>query len=93
MIMHMSIHHPDPEQVDAMVEAMRRFERQMRAQPGVLSVHTLKDMNTGVLVSLTVYSGKEPWLAVQPAMAHAEAGEDFSRWEGEPPLVFHLEEI
>ena len=93
MIMHMSIHHPDPEQVDEMVEAMRRFEHQMRPQPGVLSVHTLKDAHTGALISLTVYSGKETWLAAQPALARAEAGEDFSRWGGEPPLVFHLEEI
>jgi hypothetical protein len=89
MILHISIHHPDPAKADELVEAMRHFESQMRAQPGVLSAHTLKDASTGALVSLAVYSGKETWLAAQPAIA----SEDFTRWEGEPPLVFHLEEV
>ncbi len=93
MIMHLTIHHPDPEKTDDLVELARQYERQMRAQPGVLSVHTLKDAHTGVVVSLAVYSGMETWLTAQSAIVRAESAEDFSRCESIPPTVYHLEEI
>ncbi len=93
MIMHLTIHHPDPEKTDDLVELARQFENQMRAQPGVLSVHTLKDVHTGVVVSLAVYSGKESWLTAQPAITRAESSEDFSHCESMPPTIYHLEEI
>lgn len=93
MIMHLTIHHPDPDKVDDLIETTRQFERAMRSQPGVLSVHTLKDVDTGAVVSLAVYSSKESWLEAQPAMARVETAEDFTLWDSEPPTIYHLEEI
>jgi heme-degrading monooxygenase HmoA len=93
MIMHVTIHHPDPAKSDDMLEAMHRFEQQIRAQPGVLSVHTLKDAHTGALVSLAVWQSKDSWLSAQAAMIRAETDVDLSTWESQPPMVYHLEEI
>jgi heme-degrading monooxygenase HmoA len=93
MIFHLIVHHPAPEKTAELVELVREFERHVRAQPGVLSVHTLKDATTGAVVSLAVYTDKESWLMAQPSILHAETGEDFSRWDSEPPKVYHLEEI
>ncbi len=93
MIMHMTIHHPEPENVDDLVEAVREFERAIRSLPGVLSVHTLRDAHSGAVISLAVYSSKESWLTAQPTVLRAETGEDFSRWDSEPPKIYHLEEI
>ncbi len=93
MIMHMTIHHPNPEKSDQMVEAMHRIDRLVGAQPGVLSVHTLRDAHTGTLISLAVWASKDTWLSAQPALHRAESAEDFSVWESQPPLVYHLEEI
>ncbi|HEY3344577.1 MAG TPA: antibiotic biosynthesis monooxygenase [Anaerolineaceae bacterium] len=93
MIMHVTIHHPDPEKTGGMVDALHRFEGQIRSQPGVLSVHTLKDSHTGALVSLAVWQSKDSWLSAQAAMIRAETDVDLSTWESQPPMVYHLEEI
>jgi hypothetical protein len=93
MIMHVTIHHPNPQSSGELIEAMHRFEHFIRSQPGVLSVHTLKDVHTGTLVTLAVWESKDGWLSAQPVMTRAETDEDFSAWESQPPLVYHLEEI
>jgi heme-degrading monooxygenase HmoA len=93
MIVHITIHHPTPEKTGELLELVRELERHVRTQPGVLSVHTLKDESSGALVSLAVYSDKESWLMAQPSILHEETGEDFSHWDSEPPKVYHLEEI
>ena len=93
MIMHMAIHHPEPGKAGDLVEALRQHEQQIRTQPGVLSVHTLKDAHSGAVVALAVYATKESWLAAQPGLARLESGEEFSGWESAPPTIYHLEEI
>ncbi len=93
MIMHITIHHPHPENAQQLTDAMHRFEQVVRSRPGVLSAHTLKDTRTGALVELAVWSTKEAWLAAQQTIDRAESTEEVADWEAEPPVTYHLEEI
>lgn len=93
MIMHLSIHHPNPEASGQLAEAMHSFERSVRTLPGVLSVHTLKDPHTGALISLTVWSTKDAWLSAQNTVTRVENNENYSAFESQPPVSYHLEEV
>ena len=93
MIMHISIHHPHPDHVEPLLDAMHQYEMTVRSKPGVLSAHTLKDTSTGALVELCVWSTKEAWLLAQQTMSQSEGLDSVTEWESAPPIIYHLEEI
>jgi len=93
MIMHMTIHHPHPDRVELLIDAMHQFQMVVSSKPGVLSVHTLRDTSTGALVELAVWSTKEAWLEAQQTMSQSEGLNNLTELETAPPIVYHLEEI
>jgi hypothetical protein len=64
------------------IDSMHRYGDTARKQPGLVSVHTLKDENTGELVGIAIWSSKESFLAARPALKNAT--DDFDSWEKEP---------
>jgi hypothetical protein len=62
---------------------MHRYGETAKKQPGLVSVHTLKDENTGELVGIAIWQSKESFLAARPALMKATEKDDFDAWEKE----------
>ena len=84
MFVNMSIHRPHADKERFLIESMHRYGEAAKAQPGLVSVHTLKDENTGELVGLAIWASKEAFLAARPALMMATEKDDFDAWEKEP---------
>jgi heme-degrading monooxygenase HmoA len=80
----MSIHRPHPDKERLVIDSMHRYGETARKQPGLVSVHTLKDENTGELVGIAIWPSKESFLAARPALRKATENDDFDSWEKEP---------
>jgi hypothetical protein len=67
-----------------LIESMHRYGETAKRQKGLISVHTLKDENTGELVGIAIWDSRESFLAARPALGRAVEGDDFDAWEQEP---------
>jgi hypothetical protein len=67
-----------------LIDSMHRYGETAKKQPGLVSVHTLKDENTGELVGIAIWTSKESFLAARPALMKATEKGDFDAWEKEP---------
>jgi heme-degrading monooxygenase HmoA len=79
-----SIHRPHADKERLLIDSMHRYGEAARKQPGLVSVHTLKDENTGELLGLAIWDSKESFLAARPALMKATENDDFDAWEKEP---------
>ena len=84
MFINMSIHIPHPDKERLLIESMHRYGEAAKKQPGLMSVHTLKDENTGELVGIAIWTSKESFLAARPPLRKATEKDDFDSWEKEP---------
>ncbi len=89
----MSIHRPHPEKERLVIESMHRYGETAKKQPGLVSVHTLKDENSGELVGIAIWSSKESFLAARPALMKATEKDDFDSWEKEPTRGHRLASV
>lgn len=63
---------------------MHRYGEIAKKQPGLVSVHTLKDENTGELIGMAIWSSKESFLAARPALMKVTEKDDFDAGEKAP---------
>jgi quinol monooxygenase YgiN len=93
MIIHLSIHTPKPEAVDALLDSMHRFGDAGRAQSGLREVHTMRDERSGKLFGLAIWESREAFDAGVEAMRAAVKEDPFLDWEEGVPEVYVLEDV
>ena len=94
MLYHFSIHMPKPEHELDVIDSMHRFGAAAGSQPGLVEVHTLKDMRgSGALVGFAIWDSAEALLAARPGLSAATENDDFDAWESEPIRSYLCEEI
>ena len=93
MFVLMSIHRPHPDKEKLVVDSMHRYGETAKRQRGLVSVHTLKDENSGELFGLALWDSKESYLAARPALMKTTEGDDFDSWEVEPMRGHRLNSI
>ncbi len=90
MFVHMSIHYPRQEKEQFLIESMHRFGETAKELPGLISVNTLKDEDTGRVIGLAIWETREQWEEAMPKMHQAVKDDPFNEWEMRPPEIFHL---
>lgn len=93
MFAHMSIHHPKPEAVDALIDSMHRYGAAIKGAPGLISVHTLQDADAGVLVGLALWESRDAMMASIHLARAAVEHDPFDEWESEPISGYRLTEV
>ena len=93
MFVLISSHRPHPDKEKLVVESMHRYGEASKRQKGLVSVHTLKDENTGELFGLAIWDSQDSYLAARPALIKATEGDDFDSWEKEPMKGHRLKPI
>jgi heme-degrading monooxygenase HmoA len=81
LFVNIAIHRPHQDEERFVVESMHRYGEAAKKQKGLVSVHTLKDENTGELVGLAIWDSKESFLADRPDLMKATENDDFGSWE------------
>ena len=84
MYVNIAIHRPHQDKEKFPIDSMHQYGELAKKQPGIVSVHTLKDENTGELVGLAIWNSKGSFLAARPALMKATENDDFDAWEKEP---------
>ncbi len=92
MFVLMSVHHPKPEHEAAVIDSMHRYGNALRGQPGLVSIHTLKDQTSKRLVGLAVFEAEEAFQRLAPIARAAVQGDPFDVWESVPIDGFRLVE-
>jgi hypothetical protein len=80
LYLHMSIHSPLPDAVDAVVDSMHRFGTALATQPGLVMTGVFKT-DEGHLVGLAVWESEEAWRAGRTVGADAVKHDPFDFWE------------
>ena len=93
MLYHIAIHDPRPGREQDVLDSMHRFGAAAKSQPGLVEVHTFKDVQSTIMVGFGVWESMEALHAARPALAAATEGDRFDEWEDEPPTVYLLEEV
>jgi hypothetical protein len=78
-----SLHSPNPEHREAVLDSMQRYSRVARNQPGLEWTGVVDD-GSGRLVGIALWESEASATAARPALM-AEVGEDpFATWEERP---------
>ena len=93
MFILMSIHHPHPEYEAALIDSMHRYGAAIRGQPGLVSIHTLKDANSERLVGLAIFESEADFLRLAPIAREAVKNDPFDKWEKVDIEGFRLMEV
>jgi heme-degrading monooxygenase HmoA len=93
VIVHLAIHSPKPEHTGDVIASMHRFAEAASGQPGLRSVHSLRDSETGKLVGLAIWESREAFEQGVRAMRAAVEDDPFDEWEVSDPEVYLLEEV
>ena len=72
---------------------MHRYSETAKRQKGLVSVHTLKDENTGELFGIAIWDSHDSYMAARPALMKATETDDFDSWEKEPKGVHRLKSV
>ena len=89
---HLSIHRPNPEHEQDLIDSMHRFGAAARAQ-GAIEAHTFKDARSDALVGLAIWGSDDDLAAARPALSAAVEGDDFDAWESGPVELFLLHDV
>ena len=93
MFVIMSIHHPHPDKEKLLIDSMHRYGEAAKRQKGLVSVHTLKDENSGELFGIAIWDSQDSYTAARPALMKATEGDDFDSWEKEPTKGHRLKSV
>ena len=88
-----SIHRPHPEKAKLVIDSMHRYGEAAKRQKGLVSVHTLKDEDSGELFGLAIWDSQEAFMAARPELRKATEGDDFDTWEKEPMKGHRLRSV
>jgi heme-degrading monooxygenase HmoA len=93
MYSQLSIHHPKPGRRDELIASMHRYGAAIADAPGLVSVHTLSDPESDVLVGLAIWESEDAFHASVDLARTAVADDPFDEWEAEPVLGYRLTEV
>ncbi|HEV3232948.1 MAG TPA: hypothetical protein VG329_00175 [Candidatus Dormibacteraeota bacterium] len=93
MFAHISIHKPRPGKEQELIDSMHRFGAAAAGADGLISVHTLRDFESGVLVGLALWESREKFEAGVGPMREAIKDDPFDEWEGAEVVGYRLEEV
>lgn len=93
MFAQMSIHHPTPDATGLLIESMHSYGDALNGAPGLISVHTLQDADTGTLVGLALWSSRETMEASVHLARKAIENHPFDEWELREPASYRLTEV
>ena len=93
MFVSMGIHSPRAGRDADVVDSMRRFGAAMNGLPGFRRAYSLRDEQTGRLVSLAIWDSKRDWIAARATMLAAVKDDPFEEWEDAEPDVMRLEPV
>ena len=93
MFVMISIHRPNPVKEKLLIDSMHRYGDAAKSQKGLVSVHTLKDEETGQLFGLAIWDSQESFMEARPALRKATEGDDFDSWEQEPVMGHRLKSV
>ncbi len=87
----LAIHHPKPDHLDDLVEAMTVLGRTLETVPGLVSVSSWRDQER--VVAMSVWESRDALAAARPAISAAIADVPFDQWEARPRDLFFLDEF
>lgn len=92
MFIFYSIHFPDPEKEELLVQSMHEFGELMRKQPGILfqAPYPFKDPEKGTLMGISIWESEEAFQAALPTLQRARQNSPSHAWEVKPPEVYLL---
>ena len=93
MLVHLAIHTPKPEAIDALIASMQRFAAAGRTQAGLREVHTMRDPESGRLLGLAIWESREAFEKGVEAMRAAVEDDPFPEWEDGTPEVYLFEDV
>ncbi len=93
MFVHMSIHWPRAGKEQELIDSMHRFGAAAKGADGLISVHTLRDAEAGVLVGLALWQSRQKFEAGVAPMREAVKDEPFDEWESADVEGYRLEEV
>ncbi|MDQ2906256.1 MAG: hypothetical protein M3Y81_22270 [Chloroflexota bacterium] len=92
MFIFYSIHYPQPEKEDLLVQSMHEFGELMKKQPGIIfqAPYPFKDPEKGTLIGISIWESQEAFQAVLPLLQSARRGSPSQEWEVKPTEVYML---
>ena len=93
MFVQLSIHHPVPGAEGPLIESMHSYGDALYGAPGLISVHTMQDSETGVLVGLAVWSSRAAMEASVHLARAAIEDHPFDEWEAREIEGYRLTEV
>jgi heme-degrading monooxygenase HmoA len=78
---HITTHRPKEGKMEALIDSMHRFGNAIKGAPGLISVHTLRDENTGILLGVAIWESKAAMQASISLARAAVANDPFNELE------------
>ncbi|GHO51734.1 putative quinol monooxygenase [Ktedonobacter robiniae] len=93
MFIFYSIHYPQPEKEELLVQSMHEFGELMKKQPGNLfqAPYPFKDPEKGTLMGISIWESREAFQVALPILQSARQNSSSREWETKPPEVYMLD--
>jgi hypothetical protein len=93
MFIFYSIHYPQPEKEERLVQSMHEFGELMKKQPGNLfqAPYPFKDPEKGTLMGISIWESREAFQVALPTLQSARQNSPSREWEIKPPEVSMLD--
>lgn len=87
-----SIHFPQPEKEELLVQSMHEFGELMKKQPGIIfqAPYPFRDTEKGTLMGISIWESQEAFQAALPTLQNARKDSPSHEWEIKPPEVSML---
>jgi heme-degrading monooxygenase HmoA len=90
MFVHLAIHYPRPEYVEAVLASMHRVDKAAEGTPGLIRMGAWRDENSDRLVGLAMWESQEAFQASAERIFQIVAENPWDQWCERPIDVFHL---
>lgn len=92
MFIFYSVHYPQPDKEDLLVESMHNFGELMATQPGLVfhAPYPFKNPEDGTVMGVTVWESEEAFKAAMAAIADRRGPGPSPEWERKPTEVYRL---
>ena len=91
MFLFYSIHYPQPDKEEVVVQNMRQFDDIIKRQPGIIFVSDIfNDPEKGTLMGFTIWESQEVFQASWPVLVKEVPSNE---WEVKSPEVYMLNSV
>lgn len=93
MFIFYSIHYPQPEKEELLVQSMHEFGELMKKQPGNIfqAPYPFKDPEKGTLMGISIWESREAFQIALPTLQSARQNSPSREWEIKPTEVYMLD--